>query len=107
MDRRGVGRRLGQNGVAEPAGAVNDARVLGRVQQRRGAARPDRNVRAPAEREHRAGVARRLGEIDIARDAGDAEDVDRGLGERVEQAEGVVDAGVDVEDDGRGGDGHR
>ena len=73
VSRGGVLGRLGQHGVAKPGRAVNVARVLGRVQQGRRAARPDRNVRPAAQREHRARIAGRFGEIDVASDAGDAD----------------------------------
>ena len=63
-----LARRIGQDGVAKAARAMHEARVARRVQDRRGAARPDGDVGAPGERQHGARVARRSGQIDVARD---------------------------------------
>ncbi len=78
------------------------------MQDRRRAARPDGNVGAPGERQHGARVARGLIKIDVAGDGRDADEARAwaGAGAGVEQAERVVDAGVDVDDQGRRIGGH-
>ena len=96
--RIGRRRRLRQHGAAEAAGAVDVAGVADMAEQRGRGPRPDRDVAAPRQRQHGAGVALGLGQADVAGDRADADEPHVRAAKRVEQREGVVDAGVDVED---------
>ena len=60
----------------------------------------------PASAENRPRVARRGRERNVADDGGDAEDLRLFMRAGVEQRQRVVDAGVDVDDEGLGGFGH-
>ena len=99
-----VGR--GQDRMAEAGLAVNFARVPHRDRDRRRRARPDGNVRPPRKRENGAGVSRRGRKRNVADDGRDAEDWRLVMGAGVEERERVVDAGVDVDDEGLGRIGH-
>jgi hypothetical protein len=58
-------------GTAQPSPPAPCASRFGRRKEnRRRAARPDGSVGAPGERQHDAGVAGRLGQIDVAGDNG-------------------------------------
>ena len=98
--------RLRQNRMAKAGRAVNFTRVPHRDGDRGRRARPDGNIRSPGKRENRARVARRGRERNVADDRGDAEDVRLVMRAGVEQRERIVDAGVDVEDEGLGELGH-
>ena len=78
---------------------MNVACVFRLAHDRAHAARPDRNVGASGQRQNRPRIARRAPEIDIAGDRRDAEDVRLRRGAGIEQAERVIDAGVDVENE--------
>ena len=94
--------RLGQDRMPEPGRAVNRARIVRLGRERERGAWRHRNVRAAGEREHGAGVAGRVGETYVADDGRDAEKARPSLGAGVEEGEGVVDAGVDVDEQGFG-----
>ena len=102
VTRAGLLLGLGQDRMAEAGLAVDLARVPDRDRQRGRRARPDGNVGAPGKRENRPRVARRGGEGDVADDRGDAEDLRLFVRAGVEQRQRVVDAGVDVDDEGLG-----
>ncbi len=93
----GLGR-IGQARIAEPGRAMDGAGVvrLGRERHRR--ARVHGHVGAAGERQHGAGVAGRVGEAHVADDGRDADERRLRLGARVEEREGVVDAGVDIDE---------
>ncbi len=91
--------RRRQDRVAKPGLAVNFACVPDRIGDRRRSARPDGDVRPPREREDRPRVARRGRERHVADHGRDAEDPRLRLGAGIEEREGVVDAGVDVDDE--------
>ena len=98
------GRR--QLGVTEALRTVRLGRRLERPDERRFAADRDLDVGPARELEDGARVDRDLPRIDVARDAGDRDEVGIGRAGRVEQGEAVVDAGVDVEDQRRPAFGH-
>ena len=77
--------------VRRAAGVVAPAEVV----------RPDGDgdVVDPGEIEQRQRVGGAAGGIRVAGDRRDADDLDRGLGEKVREGEGVVDAGVAVDED--------
>ena len=97
---RSTSRR--QLGVADAARAVGLGRRAHRSDERGLAAERHLDVLAPGQLEHGAGVLGDLPRVDVAADAGDGDQVCLGRRRRVEQREAVVDAGVDVEDQGRG-----
>src|SRR6185437_1470433 len=84
--------------MAEASLAVHLARVPDRDGKRRRRARPDGDVSASRQREDRPRVARRGNERNVADDGGDAENPRLLMRAGVEEREGVVDAGVDVDD---------
>ena len=106
VKRSGLLLGLGQDRMAEARLAVDLARVPDRDRQRGRRAGPDGNVGAPGKLENRPRVARRGGERNVADDRGDAEDLRLFVRAGVEQRQRVVDAGVDVDDEGLGRLGH-
>ena len=82
------------------------ARVRHGARERGRRARPDGNIGASRERQHRPRVAGRCVEIDIADDGRHAKDLRRRRGAGVKERERVVDSGVDVDDNGLGMLGH-
>ena len=99
--------RLWQDRMAEAGLAVNLARVPDRNGNRRRRAWPDRDIRTPRKRQNRACVARCGRKRNVADDRGDAEDLRPVMRAGVEQRQRIVDAGVDVDDQGLGVLGHR
>ena len=91
-----------QGGPAQPGIAVHLPRVERRAQQRPGAARGHRRPGRADELAHRQRVRRRLGQPDVARHGGDADQVDAGMPVRERDRERVVDPGIAVEDDSGG-----
>ena len=98
---RAAGRR--QLGVAQPLRPVRLGRRLERSDERDLAAHRDLDVGAAGELEHGPRVDPDLAGVDVARDAGHGDEVGVGRRGGVEQREAVVDAGVDIEDEGEGG----
>src|SRR5580704_14057913 len=92
--------------MAKAGRAVNFTRVLHRVGDRGRRARPDGNIRSSGKRENRSRVASRGRERNVADDCGDAEDSHPIMRAGVEQRKRIVDAGVDVEDEGLSDLGH-
>ncbi len=99
---RSLSGRLGggQLGVAEALRPVRLRRRLERPDERGLAAHRDLDVGATGELQDRPRVDADLLGIDVARDAGHGDQLGVGRRGRVEQGEAVVDAGVDIEDQG-------
>ena len=92
--------------MAKAGLAVNFARVLRGNGDRGRRARPDGDIRSPRKRENSPRVSRRGRERNVADDRGDAEDSHPFMRAGVEKRESVIDAGVDVKDEGLGELGH-
>ena len=73
------------------------------VHQRVAGAGGHRDVGPPRQVQHAQRVLRRLRQLDVAVDGGDQAQVDLGAGQRQQDGQGVVDAGIGVDDQGRGG----
>ena len=84
--------------MAEPARAVHDRERLVVAHERLRGAPRDLDVAAPGELEHRERVLGGVVDRDVAHHGGGADQVDLRRGDRVEERERVVDAGVDVQD---------
>jgi hypothetical protein len=81
--------------------------VPDRAEQRLARAHRDRYLRPPGDLEQAQGVGSRGLDPDVAPAAGQADDLDLGREQAVEDRHGVVDAGVAVDHDaGRGALGH-
>ena len=91
-------RRGRQLRVAQPALAVHDRERQVLADERPARALRDLHVGVPAELEHRERVLGRLLDVDVAHHRRRADQRHLGRGERVQDRQRVVDAGVDVED---------
>jgi len=80
---------------------VGEAKVPG-ADERHFPAQSNLDVGPSSEVEHGSRVLGHLASLDIARHAGDGHEVDLRRGARVQQGEGVVDAGVAVDEEGAG-----
>ena len=94
-----AGRRR-QLGVAQAARPMGFGRRFERPDERHLLPQGDLDVASPGELEDGAGVLGNLAGRDVAGDAGDREQVRLVRGAGIEERQGVVDAGVDVEDQG-------
>ena len=100
IDRMGGHRPaagLGQAGGAKAGLAVHVVRLGEGAQQRRRAARGDRDVRPAEELQHGQGVMRRLAQADVARHRSDAAKFQAGVTAAESDRERIVDAWVAVE----------
>ena len=101
----GLGGRLEHRHVAQARGAVERVGLDGAAHQRPLATGVDRHVLAAGDQAQDAGVAGRQLGVDVAGHRGDPDQVeDVGGGEGEEQGDGVVDAGIAIDDEG--GSGH-
>ena len=100
---RPAGRR--ELRMPDAARAVRLGRRLERPYERQLSPDRDLDVRPSGKFQHRQRVRRDLARLDVARHARHRDEVRLGRGDGVQQRQAVVDAGVDVEDDG-GGPGH-
>ena len=89
--------------MAQSLRAVGLGRRLERPDERDLATHRDLDVRSAGELQHGARVDPDLLRVDVARHARGGDQVRVGRGRGVEQREAVVDAGVDVQDEGEGG----
>jgi hypothetical protein len=93
----------GQLHPAQPGGAVDVPGPLRlRVHQRRCGPGGDRHVGAAGQVQHPQRVLRRLGQFDVAVHRRHQAQVDLGAGQRQQDGQGVVDAGVGVDHEGDG-----
>src|SRR5580693_10409572 len=92
--------------MAKAGLAVNFARVPRGNGNRGRRARPDWDIRSPRKRQNCACVTRRGRERDVADYGGDAEDSRPVMRAGVEQRKRIVDAGVDVKEEGLSDLGH-
>ena len=97
-----LGARLGEVGPVEPALAVDVVGDLERPRERGRRPGRDRHVGPAEQREDPERVARRLAQPDVAADGRDAQHLELRPGERQRDREGVVVAGVAVQEDGDG-----
>ena len=98
-DRRG--RRVGELGAVQAGLAVDVRGDVALAHERPVGAGRDGHVGAAGELEHAERVRRRLLERLVARDGRDPDQLDLGRGEREQDRDRVVVAGVAVEDDRR------
>ena len=89
-----------QFGVAHALGPVGGFRGLERLHERHLRAERHLDVARPAELQQGQVVPGHVPRGDVAGGAGDGEDLGLRAGEQVDQRERVVDAGVDIHDDG-------
>jgi hypothetical protein len=103
LDRtHGLGPTPGgrQHDAAEPVDPVHVACGARGFDERAHGAGSDRDVGCIRRVEDAQRVVDDLRERCVARDAGDAEHLDRGMSHREQDRKGIVDTGVDVEDHG-------
>ena len=101
VHRLGGARGRGQVGAVEPRLAVDVRCDVARAHERRVCARVHRHVAPPRQLEHAQGVRGRLVERLVARHGRHADELDLRRGEREQDRDRVVVAGIAVEDDRR------